>query len=241
MINYSNNDVLVAPDGSWLNYGIVPQRYRVYTSGTNGSVTAAPNSGYTGTEVTLSNTPAAGYEFVSYSVTGATLKNANQFDIGTSNVYVDGVFTKALPKYPGYMLRIYGTVNPYSENNQSQVIIQNLMVNNNHYNTVNSVAYHADGNRVGSMSAAELASFNDGEYVIHNHICEDPYTYYSELFFVSPDSLQGYGITLHKLGGRKIMLYGEITSPYITWELIEEYNIPDFTGSWYTYYKDFTV
>lgn len=70
-----------------------PTIYQIYTSGTNGSVAALPTSGISGTEVTLSNTPDTGYQFDSYSVTGATLKNTNQFDIGNSDVYVHGNFT----------------------------------------------------------------------------------------------------------------------------------------------------
>lgn len=98
MINYSNNDVIVAPDGKWLDFGIDPRLYHVYTSGTGGTVIATPNSGYQGTEVTLSNTPAAsGLELYSYSITGATLKNDNQFDIGNKDVYVHGNFGNRLP------------------------------------------------------------------------------------------------------------------------------------------------
>lgn len=64
----------------------------VTCTATNGTVTASPNSGIIGTTVTLSNTPNSGYSFDSYTLSGATLKNANQFDIGTSNVSVVGNF-----------------------------------------------------------------------------------------------------------------------------------------------------
>ena len=73
-----------------------PAIYQIYTSGTHGSVAALPTSGISGTEVTLSNTPDTGYQFDSYSITGATLKNTNQFDIDSSDVYVHGNFT-AIP------------------------------------------------------------------------------------------------------------------------------------------------
>ena len=66
--------------------------YYVTTSGTHGSVTASPTEGITGTEVTLSNTPDTHYHFDSYTLTGATLKNANQFDIANSDVSVVGNF-----------------------------------------------------------------------------------------------------------------------------------------------------
>lgn len=79
----------------------VPTVYSVHTvSSTGGSVSAVPNSGISGTEVTLSNTPATNYTFSSYSVTGATLKNSNQFDIGSSDVYVKGNFTYSDPYNP---------------------------------------------------------------------------------------------------------------------------------------------
>ena len=75
--------------------GVVPPTptvYQVTTSATHGTVTASPTEGTTGTEVTLSNTPDTHYHFGSYSITGATLKNANQFDIADSDVSVVGNF-----------------------------------------------------------------------------------------------------------------------------------------------------
>ena len=69
-----------------------PTVYQVTTSGTHGTVTASPTEGTTGTEITLSNTPDTHYHFGSYSLTGATLKNANQFDIADSDVSVVGNF-----------------------------------------------------------------------------------------------------------------------------------------------------
>ena len=74
------------------NKFICPPVYDVFVSAQHGSVTAAPNKGSFGTEVTLSNTPDTGYEFSNYSLTGATLKNSNQFDIQNTNVYVVGTF-----------------------------------------------------------------------------------------------------------------------------------------------------
>ena len=46
----------------------------------HGSITAAPMSGFSGTQVTLSNTPNANYGFQGYSVTGATL-TGNKFNL----------------------------------------------------------------------------------------------------------------------------------------------------------------
>ena len=46
----------------------------------HGSMTAFPMSGFSGTQVTLSNTPNPNYNFTGYSVTGATL-TGNQFTL----------------------------------------------------------------------------------------------------------------------------------------------------------------
>lgn len=55
--------------------------YQVTTSTNgNGTMTAYPMSGFSGTNVTLSNTPNANYNFAGYSVTGATL-TGNQFTL----------------------------------------------------------------------------------------------------------------------------------------------------------------
>lgn len=83
------NNIIMKFGNNWLN---IPE-HNVITSGNHGTVTASPNKGIQGTEVTLSNSPDTGYEFSSYSVTGATLKNDNQFNIGTTDVNVNGNFT----------------------------------------------------------------------------------------------------------------------------------------------------
>lgn len=97
MLTFSNNVLKIGND--WIlpinSGGIVPPTptiYQVTTSATHGSVTASPTEGTTGTEVTLSNTPDTHYHFGSYTLTGATLKNANQFDIANSDVSVVGNF-----------------------------------------------------------------------------------------------------------------------------------------------------
>ena len=88
VLKIGNNWILPINSG-----GIVPPTiYQVTTSGTHGTVTASPTEGTTGTEVTLSNTPDTHYHFGSYTLTGATLKNTNQFDIGNSDVSVVGNF-----------------------------------------------------------------------------------------------------------------------------------------------------
>lgn len=92
-----NSNILKIGD-AWLNpiNGVgptpTPTTYYVTTSATHGTVTASPTEGISGTEVTLSNTPDTHYHFGSYTLTGATLKNANQFDIADSDVSVVGNF-----------------------------------------------------------------------------------------------------------------------------------------------------
>lgn len=55
--------------------------YQVTTSTDgHGSITASPRSGFSGTQVTLSNTPNANYGFQGYSITGATL-TGNKFTL----------------------------------------------------------------------------------------------------------------------------------------------------------------
>lgn len=55
--------------------------YQVTTSTDgHGTMTASPMSGFSGTNVTLSNTPNANYDFANYSITGATL-TGNQFTL----------------------------------------------------------------------------------------------------------------------------------------------------------------
>ena len=50
----------------------------------HGTMTASPMSGFSGTNVTLSNTPNANYGFQGYSVTGATL-TGNKFTLNNCN------------------------------------------------------------------------------------------------------------------------------------------------------------
>lgn len=71
--------------------------YQVTTSTDgHGSITASPMSGFSGTTVSLSNTPNANYGFKNYSLTGATL-TGNQF-IMNNDVTAMANFS-ALPEY----------------------------------------------------------------------------------------------------------------------------------------------
>ena len=71
--------------------------YQVTTSTDgHGSITASPRSGFSGTQVTLSNTPNANYGFQGYSVTGATL-TGNKFTLN-NDVTARATFS-AVPHY----------------------------------------------------------------------------------------------------------------------------------------------
>lgn len=92
-------------------------KYTVTVQSTNGSVTASPSEGVHGTTVTLSNTPAAGYAFDYYEVTGATLNN-NTFVIGYSDVTVIGHFKSAV-KHATVHLRLPNVPDTYSYDNKT--------------------------------------------------------------------------------------------------------------------------
>lgn len=86
--------------------------YQVTTSTDgNGTMTASPMSGFSGTNVTLSNTPNANYSFAGYSVTGATL-TGDQFTLN-NDVTAKAVFS-AEPHYTakninGYLMSVYAS------------------------------------------------------------------------------------------------------------------------------------
>lgn len=78
--------------------GIVRTVTTTSSPAAGGSVSASPNTGIIGTEVTLSNTPAEGYNFNGYTISGATL-SGNIFTIGESDVAVTGKFISAYGYY----------------------------------------------------------------------------------------------------------------------------------------------
>jgi len=92
-------------------------KYTVTVQSTNGSVTASPSEGVHGTTVTLSNTPATGYAFDYYEVTGATLNN-NTFTIGYSDVTVIGHFKSAV-KHATVHLRLPNVSDTYTYDNKT--------------------------------------------------------------------------------------------------------------------------
>ena len=69
----------------------------------HGTGYASPNSGYEGTEVALTATPATGYKFKEWQVvSGGVTITDNKFRIGTANVKIKAVFeAKATGSYSG--------------------------------------------------------------------------------------------------------------------------------------------
>ena len=100
MISFTNKVLKV--QNKWLKPNHNDILYHVYTSGTNGSVTATPDYGPTGTIVTLSNTPDTGYEFDHYNISSSkpVSLNNNQLTINDADVYVNGVFAEYDPYNP---------------------------------------------------------------------------------------------------------------------------------------------
>lgn len=93
-LQFNNRTILVPSRDSFVGFKEQDPIYNVITSGSNGTVTASPTSGRTGSTVTLSNTPDSGYKFSSYTVTGTGASlSGNTLTIGTSDVTVVGNFT----------------------------------------------------------------------------------------------------------------------------------------------------
>lgn len=84
---FGDSDVTVQPSWTHNVYSVT------ISQKTGGTVAASPTTGYYGTQVTLSNTPSAEYNFGSYSITGATL-TSNKFNFVESNVTAAGSFTQ---------------------------------------------------------------------------------------------------------------------------------------------------
>ena len=99
-IKAQGNGVTVVT-GMYLHEAPAPATYAVTISDEieNGKVVADPTSAKEGDEVTLTNTPAEGYEFVSYSVTGKTTDVAvivtdGKFTMPADDVTVNATFQK---------------------------------------------------------------------------------------------------------------------------------------------------
>ena len=98
-LQFNGRTILNPNRNAYVGFIEPEQIYYVTCSGSNGTVTATPNQGPNGTTVTLSNTPNTNYQFDSYTLTGATLKNTNQFDINNSDVTVVGNFSLKMQQY----------------------------------------------------------------------------------------------------------------------------------------------
>ena len=182
MINYANNDVIVAPDGSWLDFVPPPVRYYVYTSAEHGTVTAQPNSGYTDDTVTLSNSADTGYQFSSYTYTGTGASlSGNTLTIGTSDVHVIGHFEEYVDPYnplnlPPYTIRfklLQGAGYPGSWGSKVESVtevdsenrIYDIYVPNSNWDGVVSRQANISAilgvNSTGVTSMEDLFSYND--------------------------------------------------------------------------------
>lgn len=78
------------------NFSASPVRNLTLTQQTGGTITANKTTGYDGDTVTLSNTASQNYEFVNYSITGATLTGSN-FKFNNSNVTAKANFNSIAP------------------------------------------------------------------------------------------------------------------------------------------------
>ena len=91
----------------------------------HGTITATPMSGFTGTTISLSNTPNTNYVFKNYTVTGATL-TGNQFKLTGSNVTARANFS-AIPQYTaknvqGYLMSVNPSAWAYTESNVYETV-----------------------------------------------------------------------------------------------------------------------
>lgn len=108
----------------------------------HGSLTASPMSGFSGTNVTLSNTPNANYGFSGYSITGATL-TGNQFTLNND------VTANANFEYVGNSGIIYQNAGPW-------YIDQNTNININ--------ANFADNSYIGISYKMSAVNRTNGTY-----------------------------------------------------------------------------
>ena len=108
--------------------------YQVTTSTDgHGTMTASPMSGFSGTNVTLSNTPNANYGFSGYSITGATL-TGNQFTLVNSDVTAKANFYKE-----PVMVNVSGVFGPSAYvRNLFEPFTYSAEIRNHHFNISNS-------------------------------------------------------------------------------------------------------
>lgn len=98
MLKFNSN--ILKWNGKWGNASTAPSTvYHVYTyTDGNGTLTAVPVSGISGTEVTLSNTPNEGYDFAEYQVEGASV-SGDTLTIEHSDVSVTALFEEQAVTY----------------------------------------------------------------------------------------------------------------------------------------------
>ena len=88
--------------GGCLSWEDAVKIYNLYLEQqTGGAITADAMSGLDGNIITLSNTPSAGYQFDSYSITGAEL-SGNQFAFNGSDVTAAANFQEAKANFGAY-------------------------------------------------------------------------------------------------------------------------------------------
>ena len=107
--------------------------YQVTTSTDgHGTMTASPMSGFSGTNVTLSNTPNTNYGFQSYSITGATL-TGNRFTLNND------VTAKANFYKEPVRVNVSGVFGPSAYvRNLFEPFTQSAEIYNHHFNIANS-------------------------------------------------------------------------------------------------------
>lgn len=116
----------------------------------HGTISASNTTGYSGTQITLNNTPNEDYSFTRYDMTGATV-TSDKFKFGTTDVTAKAVFTY-IP-----------TVSSYCYNTQNQVFGQ--------YN-IGSLPFSTRGyNEYGNCVIANTASYVVAKFTID---CQTP-------------------------------------------------------------------
>lgn len=149
----------------------------------NGTASASPASGVTGTEVTLISTPNEGYVFYTWEVlSGGVTITANKFTIGTADVSIRAVFAPIAPTTYTVTMSTDGhgtaTATPSSGSTGTEVVLQ--ATPNNGYRflswTVLSGGVTINNNRftIGTADVSIRANFEE-------HVAPDPITYYQQL------------------------------------------------------------
>lgn len=173
-IEYPLGSVSYSPNNVMYTYKIstcVDSNIPVYTLtklATNGTLSSSKNGGIAGTQITLTATPNSGYTFDSYTVTGTGASiSGNTLTIGTSDVTVTANFVQGSAGYEHYMLSVQYTSDT---NNNGALFLRNGLVNGstspnalsgtgiNSYGTTETLSYLAIGST--SWNNYELGGSN---------------------------------------------------------------------------------